>query len=88
MLKLPACLIAAVAVRLVLPLVTGKTAGFKPFRKTGARLASRIGARLKGGLGTRDAGLESGARKGARVGGAMPGYVKIDLTNEVPPCWN
>jgi hypothetical protein len=55
LLKLPACLIAAVAVRLVLPLVTGKTAGFKPFRKTGARLASRIGARPKGRPRLKDA---------------------------------
>ena len=55
LLKLPACLIAAVAVRLVLPLVIGKTAGFKPFRKAGARLASRIGARPKGRLRLKDA---------------------------------
>jgi len=54
-LKLPDCLIAAVAVRLVLPLVAGKTASFKPFRKAGARLASRIGARPKGRLRLKDA---------------------------------
>jgi len=61
-LKLPDCLIAAVAVRLVLPLVTGKTAGFKPFRKAGARLASRIGARPKGRLRLKDVRCRTGKR--------------------------
>ena len=37
-LELPDCLIAAVAIRLGLPLVTGNTADFQAIQKTGAKL--------------------------------------------------
>lgn len=37
-LELPDCLIAAVAIRLGLPLVTGNTSDFESVQKTGARL--------------------------------------------------
>jgi predicted nucleic acid-binding protein len=38
LLELPDCLIAAVAVRLGIPLVTGNTGDFKAIQKTGIKL--------------------------------------------------
>lgn len=73
MLELPDCLIAAVAVRLDMPLVTGNTEDFRAIQRTGINLTIENWRELQGDFGSQ--GLVVCRRTAAPV---VPGQERLE----------